>query len=150
MKILLVALSKWLKKGANKGPRNYLSGFFIWSFNVLATPSINTSKFPSDFMILIRSFISSFKINKGNPTALFLLIFSFKLIAFEAKLLTNPDKLSLVKGVAIFVSAFFPKLPNQEPEDPLFNFRYLSLTKFYISWHIISKGICYFSFFSCF
>ena len=36
-------------------------------------------------------------------------------IALEVKLLTNPGKLSLAKGIAIFVSAFFPKLPK----DPL-------------------------------
>ena len=74
-------------------------------------------------MILIISFISSFEINKVNPfpapTALFPLIFLSNLfIAFEVKLLTNPGKLSLAKGIAIFVSAFFPKLPNQEPKDP--------------------------------
>ena len=39
-------------------------------------------------------------------------------IAFEAKLFTNPGKLSLAKGRAIFVSAFFPKLPNQERRYP--------------------------------
>ena len=33
-------------------------------------------------------------------------------------LITNPDKLSLVKGIATFISAFLPKLPNQEPKDP--------------------------------
>ena len=74
-------------------------------------------------MILIISFISSFKINKINPfldlTAPFPLIFLPNLfIAFEAKLLTNPDKLSLVKDIATFVSAFLPKLPTQEPKDP--------------------------------
>ena len=44
--------------------------------------------------------------------------FLFKLIfiAFEAKLLANLSKLSLAKGIAIFVSTFFPKLPNQEPK----------------------------------
>ena len=31
---------------------------------------------------------------------------------------TNPGKLSLAKEMAIFISAFFPKLPNQEPKDP--------------------------------
>ena len=40
-------------------------------------------------------------------------------IALEVKLFTNPDKLSLAKGIAIFVSAFFTKLHNQEPKDPL-------------------------------
>ena len=47
--------------------------------------------------------------------ALFLLIFLLNLfIKFEVKLLTIPGKLSLAKGTAMFVSAFFPKLPNQE------------------------------------
>ena len=69
-------------------------------------------------MILILSFKSSLKINKVNPitalTALFPLIFLSNLfITFEVKLLTNPGKLSLSKGIAIFVSAFFPKLPKQ-------------------------------------
>ena len=55
-----------------------------------------------DFMILIVSFISSFEINKINPfpalTALFPIIFLSNLfIAFEAKLLANPGKLSLAK-----------------------------------------------------
>ena len=33
-------------------------------------------------------------------------------------MLTNPGKLSLAKGRVIYISAFFPKLHNQEPEDP--------------------------------
>ena len=74
-------------------------------------------------MILIISFISSFEINKVNPfptlTVPFPLIFlSNLLIALEVKLLTNPGKLSLDKGIATFVSAFFPKLANQEQKDP--------------------------------
>ena len=41
-------------------------------------------------------------------TAPFTLIFLSDLFtAFEVKLLTNPVKLSLAKGFAIFVSAFF-------------------------------------------
>ena len=36
--------------------------------------------------------------------------------ASEAKLLTNPVELSLAKGIAILLRAFFPKLPNQEPK----------------------------------
>ena len=39
-------------------------------------------------------------------------------IAFQVKLLTNLGKLYLAKGIAIFVSSFFPKLPNQESKDP--------------------------------
>ena len=74
-------------------------------------------------MILIVSFISSFEINRVNPfptlTAPFPLIFLSNLfISFEVKLLTYPDKLSLAKGIAIFVSAFFPKVLNQKPKDP--------------------------------
>ena len=73
-------------------------------------------------MILIISFISSLEINKVNPflalTSPFPLIFLSNLfIAFEVKLLTNPRKFSLAKGIAIFFSAFFPKLPDQEPKD---------------------------------
>ena len=40
--------------------------FFISSFTVLVTPPINTPKYSNYFMILIISFISSFKINKLN------------------------------------------------------------------------------------
>ena len=109
--------------GANKAPRNLSSYFFVSCFNVSVTPSINTPESSNDFMVLIISFISSLEINKVNPfpalTAHFPLIFLSNLfIAFEIKLLTNPGKLSLAKGIAIFVSAFFPKLPNQEPKDP--------------------------------
>ena len=69
------------------------------------------------------SFISSFEINKVNPfpalTAPFSLIFLSNLIvAFEAKWLTNPDKLSLAKGIARSVITFLPKLPNLKPKDP--------------------------------
>ena len=61
--------------------------------------------------------------NKTNPfsalTAPFPLTFLSNLFnAFEIKWLANPGKLSLAKGIAIFVGAFFPKLPNQEPKDP--------------------------------
>ena len=95
-----------MAKGANKAPRNLLYCFFISCFTVSVNPSINTSKSSNDFMILIISFISSFKINKVNPfpalTAPFPLIFLTNLsIAFEVKLLTNPRKLSLTEGIAI-------------------------------------------------
>ena len=68
-------------------------------------------------MILIISFTSSFEKSKLNPfpalTALLPLIFFSNLfIAREVKLLTNPIKLYLAKGIAIFASAFFPKLSN--------------------------------------
>ena len=83
--------------------------FFISCFTVPVIPII--------------SFISLFEINKLNPfpalRAPFPLIFLSNLtIAFEVQLLTNPGKLSLAKGIAIIVSAFFPKLPNHEPKNP--------------------------------
>ena len=82
----------------------------------------NTPESSNDFMILIIC-ISSFQINKVNPfpalTAPFLLIFISNLyIAFVVELVTDPAKLCLAKGIAVFVSAFFTKLPNQEPKDP--------------------------------
>ena len=112
-----------MAKGANKAPRNLPSCFFILCFTVSVAPSINTPESSNDFVILIISFLSSFKINKVNPfpalTASFSLIFVSNLfITLEVKLLTNPGKLSLAKGIAIFVGAFFPKLPNEEPKDP--------------------------------
>ena len=72
-------------------------------------------------MILI-IFTSSFEITKVNPflalTTIFPLTFVSNLfIAFEAKLLPNPGKLSLAKGIAMFVSPFLPNLLNQEPKD---------------------------------
>ena len=86
------------------------------------TPSINTPESSNDFIIFI-IFISAFEINKLNPfsalTAPFPLIFLSNLyIAFEVNLLTNPGKLSVAKGIAIFLSAFFAKLTDQEAKDP--------------------------------
>ena len=68
-------------------------------------------------MILIISLISSLKINNANPflalTAPFPLTFlSNFLIAFEAKLLTNPGKISIAQGKAKSVITFFPMLPK--------------------------------------
>ena len=108
--------------GANKAPRNQPS-FFILCFTVSVTPPINKPKSSSDFMILIISFISSFKMNKVNPfsalAAPFPLTFiSNFFIAFQVIFLTNPGKLSLAKGSGTFVGDFWPKLPNQEPKDP--------------------------------
>ena len=105
-----------MAKGANKAPRNRPSCFFYFMFYCFSN-SINSN----DFMILTISLISSFEINKVNPfpalTAPFPLIFLSNLfIAFEAKLLTNPGKLSLAKRIATFASAFFPKFANQEPK----------------------------------
>ena len=98
--------------------------FFISCFIVSVTPSINKPKSSNDFTILIISLISSFKINKVNPIlvlkAPFPLIFLSNLfMAFEVKLLTNPGKLSLAKGIATFISAFLPTLANQKLKDPL-------------------------------
>ena len=53
---------------AAKAPRNPPSYFFISCFTVSVTPSINTSKFSSDFMILI---ILSMQTNKMNKVNLF-------------------------------------------------------------------------------
>ena len=91
--------------------------FFISYFTVSVNPSVNTPESSSGFMMLIISITSSFDINKVNPfpalTAPFLLIYFIIIIiilhlhffiAFEVKLLTNPCKLSLAKGITIFVS----------------------------------------------
>ena len=110
-------------KGANKAPANPPSYFSISCFTASVTPSISTPESSNDFMILIILFISLFEINKVNPfpalTAPFPLIFLSNLfIIVEVKLLTDPSKLSLAKGIAMFVSAFFPKLTHYEPKDP--------------------------------
>ena len=60
----------------------------------------------------LTSFISSFEIDKANPfsalTPSFPRIFLSNLfIALEFKLVTNPGKLYLTKGIATFPSAFF-------------------------------------------
>ena len=93
--------------------------FFILCFTVSVTPSINTPKPSKDFIILMLSFISSFEINKVNLfptlTAPFPLIFLSNLfIAFEVILLTNPGKLSLAKGIAMFVSALLNYLTKNQ------------------------------------
>ena len=85
--------------------------------------AINTPESSNHFTISIISFISFFELNEANLfpalAAPFPPIFLSKLfIGFEVKLLTNPGKSFLAKRTAIFVSAVFPKLPNQEPKDP--------------------------------
>ena len=70
--------------------------FFVSSFTVSVTPTINTLE-SSNYFIIFISFISSFEINKVNsfPTlkAPFLLIFLSNLFnALEVKSLTNPGK----------------------------------------------------------
>ena len=97
--------------------------FFNSCFTVSLIPSINTFEYSSDFMILIISFISSFEINKVNPFSVLTAPFPFMFlstlfIAFEAKLLTNTDKLSLAKEIVRSVSAFLAKFPKEEPKDP--------------------------------
>ena len=96
--------------------------FFITCFTISVTPSINTPESSIDFMILIISFTYIFEIYIVNlfpalATPFHLFLFSDLFLAFEVKLFTNPGKLSLAKGIAMFVNAFFPKLPNQEPKD---------------------------------
>ena len=102
-----------MANGANNAGRNPHSCFFISVFNDSVIPSINTFKYPNDFMILIISFISSFKINKTNPfpapAAPFPFIFLSNIfIAFEAKLLANLGKLFLAKEIETFARTFVP------------------------------------------
>ena len=90
---------------------------------VSVTPPINTFESSNSFTILIILFLSSFKINTVNLfpalTVLFPLIFLSNLfVAVEIKLITNRGKLSLAKGIAIFASAFIPKLASRESKDP--------------------------------
>ena len=89
---------------------------------VSVTPPINTFESSNRLTILIILFISSFKINTVNLfpalTVLFPLIFLSNLfIALEIKFVTNRGKLSIAKGIAIFASAFFPKLASRESKD---------------------------------
>ena len=83
---------------------------FVSCFVVPVTPSINTPEYSIDFVTLIISFISSFERNKVNLfpalTAAFPLIsISNFFIVLEAKC-ANPGKMSLAKGIAMFVSVF--------------------------------------------
>ena len=124
LKKSLVALLKQLKVLTRLQEFASLLFFGFFScFTVSVTPSINASEFSIDFIILIISFIFLFEINKVNLfpalTAPFPLVFLSNLsIAFKTKLLTNPGKVSLAKGISKFVCAFFPELHNQEPKDP--------------------------------
>ena len=125
--------------------------FFFLCFTDSVTPTNNKLECSNGFLVLIISSISSFEINNFNPfpalTAPFPIIFlSIFLIAFEVKLLTNQGKLFLANGIVSFLSAFFPKVANQEPKDPPdWIVRYLNVTKFYICWRTVSKGIFHFS-----
>ena len=85
-------------------------------------------------MIFIILFIFSFKVNNLNPLPalpdLFpLILLSNLFIACEVIFFNNPGKLSLAKGIATFIWAFLPKLPNQEPRDPQVELFYIF--KFY-------------------
>ena len=95
---------------------------FLFHYFISVIASNNTSESSKDFMVLIIPFLSSLEINKVNLfpvlTAPFPLFFSNFFITFEAKLLTNPGKLSVAKRMATFVSAFLPKLPIEEPIYP--------------------------------
>ena len=100
-------------KGANKNSKKSCFLFSISFFTITVTPFINTPECSNHFIILIISLISPFKINKVDPfLALrdaFALIFLSKLFTvFEAKLLLNPGKLSLAKGIArSVITSFF-------------------------------------------
>ena len=99
--------------GASKARRNLACCFFISCFTGSITPSINTLQSSHDFMILIL-FVSSFEINKVNPSPALiasfpLIILSNLFIALEVKLLTNPGTFSLAKRIATFVSVSMPK-----------------------------------------
>ena len=71
-------------KSASKASGDLLSCFFIAYYTVSVTPSINTLESSNDWIILIISFIFSFKVNKVNHfhplTAPFPLIFSLKFV----------------------------------------------------------------------
>ena len=90
-KKFVVVLMKWLKV-LRKLQEIYL--VFHLSFTVSVTPSINATEFSNNFMVLIISFIYSFKINKVNPFPALTVPFSPTFlsnlyITFEVKLLTN-------------------------------------------------------------
>ena len=112
---------KWLKVVTNL--QEICKKLFSSCSTVSVTPSINTHESSNDLIVLIISFIYSFEIKKNyafsSLRAPFPLIFLLNLLtAFEVKLLTNPGKLFLAKGIATFAIAFFPKFANQEPKDP--------------------------------
>ena len=63
----ITGCTKEAARYSNKNQRNLRSCFFISCFTVSLTLSTNSLKSSNDFMILIISFISSFKGNKVNP-----------------------------------------------------------------------------------
>ena len=81
---------------------------FISCFTVSVTVSINALEPSNDFMILIF------------------------MIAFEIELRTNPGKLCLTKGIAMFAIALFPKLPSQEPNDYYYYYYYYYYYCYYL------------------
>ena len=98
--------------GANKAGRKPPSRFFISCLTVSVVHKINAFESSNDSIILIIPFLSSFEINSVNllpalTTPFPLILLSNLFLAFEVKLLTNLGKLSLAKGIATFVSAFF-------------------------------------------
>ena len=86
-RFLLIKLLKALTKATRIPP----SCFFVSYFTVSVIPSINTPESSNDFIILIRSFTSSFALSVPFP----LIFLSNFYIAFEVKLLTSPCKLSI-------------------------------------------------------
>ena len=123
-------------KSANKAPRNPTSYFFISSLTVSVTPSINTSESSNDLMILIISFISLFEVYPFPAlTAPFPIVFLSNLfIVYEVNCLL------LKNNQCLLVLSFLNYLTkNQKIHLVELNyFRYLSFTKSYICWHIIS------------
>ena len=67
-------------------------------------------------------FICSSEMNKVNLfpvlTSLSFIFLLNLIIAFKAKLLTNPDKLSLSTETETFLGAFFPELASQVLKNP--------------------------------
>ena len=109
-----------MAKGTNKEICLFV---FCFTFTVSVTPGFNAPRTFNNLMILVISFISSFQINIVNAfpalaASFLLIIFLNFFLVFEVKSLTNPDKLSLDKRIAIFLSVLFPKLTNQGPKDP--------------------------------
>ena len=76
--------------------------FHLHLLLISVIPSIPTPESSNDFIILIISFTSSFKINKVSTfpaltASLGLVFLSNLFIAFEVKLLTNQGKMSLAE-----------------------------------------------------
>ena len=85
-------------KGADKAPRNPLYCFFVSCFAISITPSTNT--------------LESYDFN--NIIHIFMIFYQIYLLHVKLNCLLIQGKLSLAKEIAMFVSTFFPKLPNQE------------------------------------